>query len=116
MTELSQLPTTESGHVVKRHSMQWLEGLTERSEKEFKAAVVPKPAEFSGSKYPTEISTVRITGGPEFIEAAGSLLKPLLDFENDTTRVEINLQQTEDRDTGNLTDNYALYISIAERG
>jgi len=63
VTELSQLPTTESGHVVKRHSMPWLEGLTERSEKELKAAVIPKPANFSGSTYPTDIST--ILTGPE---------------------------------------------------
>ena len=116
MAELDELPTTDSGHVVKRHAMRWLEGLDEKSADELKGAVISKPADFSGSKYPTEISTVRITGAPDFVEAAGSRLKPLLDFENDTTRVEINLQRTEDRKTGELTDNYALYISIAERG
>lgn len=116
MTELDRLPLTDSGHVVKRHAMQWLDGLDERSDAELKDAVVPKPADFSGSKYPTAISTVRITGAPEFVEAVGSFLKPLLDFEDDTTRVELNLQRTEDRDTGELTDNYALYVSIAERG
>jgi hypothetical protein len=42
--------------------------------------------------------------------------KPLLEFESEDTRLEINLQQTEDRDTGGLTDNYALYLSVAERG
>lgn len=78
--------------------------------------MIPKPSDFSGSKYPTEISTVRITGTPEFIEAAGSHLKLLLNFEDDTTRVEVNLQRAEDRDTGELTDSYALYLSIAERG
>lgn len=96
--------------------MRWLDGLDERSDAELKDAVVPKSADFSGSKYPTAISTVRITGTPEFIEAAGSFLKPLLDFEDDKTRVELNLQRTEDRETGELTENYALYISIAERG
>ena len=60
--------------------------------------------------------TIYATRAPEFIEAAGALLKPLLGFEDDTTRVEVNLQRTEDRDTGELTDNYALYLSIAERG
>lgn len=116
MTELDQLPTTDSGHVVKQQAMKWMEGLDEPSAEELKDAVIPKPSDFSGSKYPAEISTVRITGTPEFIEAAGALLKPLLDFEDDTTRVEVNLQRTEDRDTRELTDNYALYLSIAERG
>jgi hypothetical protein len=37
-------------------------------------------------------------------------------MEDDKTRLEINLQRTEDGDTGELTDNYALYISVAERG
>jgi hypothetical protein len=116
MTELNQLPTTDSGHVVKQQAMKWMEGLDEPSEEELKDTVVPKPSDFSGSKYPTEISTVRITGTPKFIEATGALLKPLLDFEDGNTRVEVNLQRTEDRDTGKLTDNYALYLSIAERG
>lgn len=96
--------------------MQWLRELDERSEEELKDAVVPKPADFSGSTYPTEISSVRVTGEPEFVEAVASLLKPLLDFEDDTTRLEINLQRTEDRDSGELTENYALYLSVAERG
>ncbi len=93
-----------------------MEGLEQPSEEELKDAVIPKPSDFAGSKYPTEISTVRITGTSEFIEAAGSLFKPLLDLEDENTRVEVNLQRTEDRDTGELTDNYALYLSIAERG
>lgn len=96
--------------------MRWLNGLEERSDTELKDTVIPKPADFSGSKYPTSISTVRITGAPEFAEAAGSFLKPLLDFEDDTTRVEVSLQRSEDRKTRELTDNYALYISVAERG
>jgi hypothetical protein len=96
--------------------MQWLENNQEPTRKELKDAVVPKPAGFTGSKYPTEISTVRITGESTFVETAGSLLKPLLELEDDTTRVEINLQRTEDRKTGALTNNFALYISIAERG
>lgn len=116
MTQLEQLPTTDSGHVVKRQAMEWLDEIEEATEQELTESVEPKPNGFSGSKYATEISDIRITGSPEFVEAAGSLFKPLLEFENDTTRLEINLQQAEDRDTGELTDNYALYISVAERG
>ena len=116
VTQLEQLPTTDSGHVVKRQAMEWLTAIDEATEQEIRDAVTPKPADFSGSKYPTEISDIRLTGSAEFIEAAGSLFKPLLDFENDETRLEINLQLTEDRDNGELTENYALYISVAERG
>lgn len=116
MTQLEDLPTTDSGHIAKRHAMKWLDGLEVARDEELKQSVLPKPADFSGSKYPTDISTVRLTGGPEFVSAAGSLLKPILDFEDDNTRVEIKLQQTENRDTGELTDNYALYLSVADRG
>jgi hypothetical protein len=81
-----------------------------------KQAFVTKPTGFSGSTYPTSISNVRLTGDPAFIETVAALLQPIQDLENGRTRVEINLQQTEDRDTGELTDNYALYLSVAERG
>lgn len=116
MNELEDLPTTDSGHITKRHSMRWLSGLDERSGKELNETVVPKPNGFTGSKYATEISDVRVTGTADFVEAAASRFKSLLDFEDDATRVEINLQRTEDRDTGEMTDNYALYLSVAERG
>jgi hypothetical protein len=116
VTQLEQLPTTDSGHVVKRHALQWLDDIDEATVQEVRDTVVSKPKDFSGSKYATEISDVRVTGSPEFVEAVGSLFKPLLDFENEETRLEISLQRTEDRDTEELTDNYALYLSIAERG
>lgn len=116
MSQLEQLSTTDSGHVVKRHAIKWLDDINEATNEEIQRSVVPKPKAFSGSKYATEISDVRVTGSPEFVEAVGSLFKPLLDFEDEETRLEINLQRTEDRDTGELTDNYALYLSVAERG
>lgn len=116
MTQLEQLPTTDSGHVVKRHATEWLNNLEEATEQEIQDSVVAKPSDFSGSKYATEISDVRVTGTPEFVEAVGSRFKSLLQFEGEETRVEINLQRTEDRDTGELTENYALYLSVAERG
>jgi len=116
VTQLEQLPTTDSGHVVKRHATEWLNGLDEATEREVRESVVAKPNDFSGSKYATEISDIRVTGTPEFVEAVGSLFKPLLQFEGEETRLEINLQRTEDRNTGELTDNYALYLSVAERG
>lgn len=116
MGQLEQLPTTDSGHVVKQHAVELLRDIDEASEQEIREAIVEKPKGFTGSKYSTEISDVRITGTPEFVEAVGSLFKPFLDSEGEDTRLEINLQRTEDRDTGELTDNYALYLSVAERG
>lgn len=116
MTELEELPTTDSGHVRKKHAMEWLADLDEPTPEELKQSVIPKPTGFTGSKYPTEISEVRVTGTPDFVEAIAGFLKPLQNYENDKTRVEINLQQTENRDTGAFTDNYALYLSVAERG
>lgn len=116
MSQLEQLSTTDSGHIVKRHALQWLDEIDEATDEEIRDSVVSKPSDFSGSKYATEISDIRITGSPEFVEAAGSLFKPLLEFEGDETRLEINLQRTENRDTGELTNNYALYLSVAERG
>ncbi len=116
MSQLDQLPKTDSGHVVKQYAIEWLSGLDEVSEKDIRESVVEKPKGFSGSKYPTEISDIRVTGSPEFVEAVGSLFKHFSEFEGDETRLEINLQRTEDRETGELTDNYALYLSVAERG
>lgn len=116
VSQLDQLPKTDSGHVVKQYAIEWLSGLDEVSEKDIRESVVEKPKGFSGSKYPTEISDIRVTGSPEFVEAVGSLFKHFSEFEGDETRLEINLQRTEDRETGELTDNYALYLSVAERG
>lgn len=96
--------------------MRWLDSLDEPSEHELKKSIKPKPSDFTGSTYPTSISNIRLTGDPEFIETVAGLFKPILDFEDSATRVEINLQETEDRDSGELTGNYALYLSVAERG
>lgn len=88
-----------------------MEGLDEAGTEALRDASILRPAAFSGINYPTEISTVQVTGAPELVGRVGSLLKPLLGFENDATPVEIKLQRTEDRGTGELTDNYALCAS-----
>jgi hypothetical protein len=115
MTDLEDLETTDSGHIPKRKAMKWMEGLEQPDGDDLRGSIVPKPAEFSGSTYPTEISTIRFTGDAEFIETVAGLLKPLLAFEDQSTRIELNLQRTEDRDTGDLTENYALYFNVTER-
>lgn len=114
--ELNELSTTDSGSVRKEDAMQWLNRLDEPTAAELKRAFIPKPSGFTGSTYPTSISNIRITGDPAFIETVAGLLKPIKDLEGAGTRVEINLQRTEDRDSGELTGNYALYLSVAERG
>jgi uncharacterized Zn finger protein (UPF0148 family) len=113
---VSELPTTDSGSVRKADAMKWLNSLDEPTASELKRAVIPKPSGFTGSTYPTSISNIRVTGDPAFIETVAGLLKPIQDLEGSGTRVEINLQHTEDRDSGELTGNYALYLSVAERG
>lgn len=114
--QLNELPTTSSGAVRKDDAMRWLNSLEEPSERELRNAIVPKPNDFSGSTYATSVSNIRITGDPKFVETIAGLLKPIQEFEDARTRVEINLQQTEDRETGEMTGNYALYLSVANRG
>ena len=96
--------------------MKWLNSISEPTDRQLRNAFLPKPSGFSGSTYPTSISNVRVTGDPKFVETVAGLLKPIQELEHGQTRVEINLQKTEDRETGELTGNYALYLSVAERG
>jgi hypothetical protein len=95
--------------------MEWLRGLDKPTATELKSSVLPKPAGFTGKTFETDISNIRVTGDARVIETVAGLLKPLLDLENDETRVEINLQRTKVRDTNRYTGNYALYPSVAER-
>jgi len=110
------LPTTDAGSVRKQDAMEWLSSLSEPTDAELQNAFLPKPSDFTGSTYPTSISNIRITGDAQFVETVAGLLKPIQYLEGGNTRVEINLQQTEDRETGETTGNYALYLSVAQRG
>lgn len=114
-TRLEELQTTQSGTVKKSDAMEWLEELERPSSSELKRAIVEKPNDFSGSTFPTEISTIRLTGDPQFIETIAGLFSWFVGMEDYSRRVEINLQRVEDRETGERTDNYALYLSVAER-
>lgn len=116
MAELATLPTTQTGHVRKRTAMNWLVNRDNPNPEAVRNTVVPKPSDFSGSKYATSVSSIRVTGDPAFVESVARFFREFSAFENEHTRLEINLQRTEDRDTGELTDNYALYLSVAERG
>jgi hypothetical protein len=114
-TDLERLPTTDSGSVRKRNATRWLDSLEEPSATELRRVVVPKPQGFSGSTYAADVSNVRVTGDAEFVETVAALFRPLLGMEGSRTRLEVNLQETEDRETGEATGNYALYLGVAER-
>lgn len=114
--ELETLDTTDSGTVRKASAMAWLNGLDEPTSDELVAAVTPKPYEHTGSTFATPISRIRVTGDAAFVTTVAALLQPLLTWETSATRVDMNLQRIEDRDTGELTDNWALYLGAAERG
>ena len=114
--ELESLPTTTSGTIRKSDAMDWLSGLDKPTDDDLLAAVTPKPYEHSGSTFATDVSNIRVTGDAEFISAVAGLFKMMLAWETSATRVDLKLQKVEDRDTGELTDNYALYLSAAERG
>ena len=113
---LERQPTTKSGSVRKSDAMAWLKRLDDPSDEELIAAVTHKPDEFSGSTFATPVSQVRVTGDATFIAAVAGLLKPMLAWESSATRLDLKVQQVEDRETGELTDNYALYLGAAERG
>ena len=113
---LKELETTESGTVKKRNAVGFVESLDEPTEEEIEESITVKPEDFEGSTFPTDISNVRVTGDAEFVATMAGLFKPFLDMEDHQNRLEINLQEIEDRDTGELTGNYALYLSVAERG
>lgn len=115
-TDLESLPTTSSGSVKKADAIEWLQGRSRPSSAELRRAVVEKPSDFSGSTFPTDISTIRLTGDPQFIETIAGLFAWIVDMEDYSRRVEINLKKTDDRETGMETGNYALYLSVTERG
>lgn len=114
-TALEELPTTDSGSVRKKDAMRWMDQLGDVDDEELIGALVPKPEDHSGSSFPTPYSGVRVTGTPEFITQVAKLLKPLLAWESSATRLALKVQRIEDRESGELTDNYALYLSAAER-
>jgi hypothetical protein len=95
--------------------MEWISELDRPSSAEMQQAIVEKPSDFSGSTFPADISTIRLTGDPQFIETVAGLFSWIVNMEDYSRRVEINLQETEDRDSGETTGNYALYLSVADR-
>lgn len=115
MKNLKELPTTDSGHIKKADAKEWMNSLPQYEVEEVIESMKAKPTSHSGSLFPTETSSIRVTGDAEFIKKFAGLIQPI--WENDVggTRVEINLEKAEDSETGEITDNYALYLNVAER-
>lgn len=116
VSSLEGLQSTKSGHILKKDAVKWLNSLDKPNQVELKRSVLPKPAGFEGSTHETDISNIRISGDARFVETFAGLMTCLLDFEDDETRVELNLSRTKVRDTKQYTGNYSLYLSVAERG
>lgn len=74
----------------------------------------PVPYKHSGSTY-AEFG-IRITGSRDEIDQVISNLKQLLQFEHDTTRLQVVYKQSQDRDLGIPIDSWNCYIQIHKRG
>lgn len=116
MTVLEGLPRTESEAVRKEHAMEWLADLDDPSAEEIVDVVVPKPYKKKGRTFAKPYSDVRIKGDAEFVETVAGLLRPFLACEATGTRLAINLQKVENKETGEITDTWALYLKSVERG
>lgn len=72
------------------------------------------PYKHTGSTYAED--GIRLTGTMAFIDSVLSNLKPLLKAENGSTRLQLNYQESKDRETGEPTGSYNCYIQVHERG
>ncbi|MFP8890626.1 hypothetical protein ACLI4U_12730 [Natrialbaceae archaeon A-CW2] len=116
MTDLEQLPRTKSDYVPKEKAVQWLTERPEPTPEEIVDSVIPKPYGQTGSTFNKQISDVRIKGDAEFVETIAGLLRPFVACESTKTRLEINLQKVKEKDTGEDTEAWSLYLKSVERG
>jgi len=72
------------------------------------------PYKHQGSTYAED--GIRLTGSRVFIDSVLSRFKDLLNHENGNTRLQLNYQESKDRQTGHPTGSYNCYIQVHERG
>lgn len=72
------------------------------------------PYRHEGSTF--DCDGIRITGKPEFIDSVLSRLKDLLEKENSMTRLQLNYQQAQDKNTKEMLNSYCCYIQVHKRG
>ena len=77
-------------------------------------AITPVEYKHTGSTYAED--GIRLTGSPEFIDSILSRLKDLLEYESDTTRLQLVYKQSQDRETQQPIAGYNCYIQVHERG
>jgi len=73
----------------------------------------PIPYKHEGTNFGND--TIRITGSRKFIDGVLSRLKELLQYEADSTRLQVLYQQTVDKN-GKEFDSWNCYIQVHERG
>lgn len=72
------------------------------------------PYKHRGSTYDED--GIRITGSEAFIDSVLSHLKPLLEYEDGDSRLQVSYQESKDRKTGRPTGKFCCYIQVHERG
>ena len=77
-------------------------------------AISPVPYKHTGSTYAED--GIRITGSEEFIDSVLSRITDLLDYESDTTRLQLVYKESQDRETGVPLNSFNCYIQVHERG
>ena len=72
------------------------------------------PYKHRGSTYAED--GIRLTGSRAFIDSMLNVLRPLLDRENATERLQLVYSESSDRETGLPTGSWNCYIQVHERG
>ena len=72
------------------------------------------PYKRGGSTY--DCDGIRLTGSRVFIDSVLSNLKELLENENHATRLQLNYQESKDRETQQPLGSYNCYIQVHDRG
>jgi hypothetical protein len=74
----------------------------------------PVPYKHEGSTYAED--GIRITGTRQFIDAVLSNLRPLLAYENASTRLQVVYKQSTDKKTRAPINSWNCYIQVHTRG
>jgi len=72
------------------------------------------PYKHTGSTYAED--GIRLTGTRDFIDSMLNLLRPLLERENATERLQLVYSESTDRETQIPTGSWNCYIQVHERG
>ncbi len=76
----------------------------------------PRPIAYKHTGPAYAEDTIRLTGSMEFIDSILSQLAELLGYESGQTRLQVSLQQSMVKGTGQILPSFNCYISVRERG